>query len=75
MLHSQACEVLIFRIKMRTRNEGNCGSSSFPKSVARMQRADAALVYAEPAPVDAMMLGQIMLDSAGRARKHAKKFR
>jgi hypothetical protein len=40
MLHAKHVTALIFRIKMRTRNERNGRSSSFPKSVARMQRAD-----------------------------------
>jgi hypothetical protein len=38
MLHKHAT-ALIFRTKMVMRNDGNCRSSSFPTSVARMQRA------------------------------------
>src|SRR6266436_9753570 len=39
MLHSQARDGLIFRIKIWPRNGANCRSSTFPKSVARMQCA------------------------------------
>jgi hypothetical protein len=38
MLHSQARDRLIFRIKICPRNGANFRSSIFSKSVARMQR-------------------------------------
>jgi hypothetical protein len=39
MLHSQARDAVIFRLNTRMRNEANCESSTFQKSVARIQRA------------------------------------
>jgi hypothetical protein len=39
MLPAKHGTALILRLKMGPRNGGNCRSSSFPKSVARMQRA------------------------------------
>src|SRR6266567_7389260 len=47
-LPPKAPTALIFRIKISTRNEGNCRSSIFPKSVARMQRAAGNLLYILP---------------------------
>jgi hypothetical protein len=39
MLHTKHATALILRVKTWTRNDGNCRSSIFSKSVARMQRA------------------------------------
>jgi len=48
MLHTKHAMALILRIKMSTRNDGNCRSSSFPKSVARMQRVGKQLLMLSP---------------------------
>jgi hypothetical protein len=48
MLHSKHAKALIFRIKIRARNGGNRRSSTFPGSVARMQRAAASNLLCVP---------------------------
>jgi hypothetical protein len=73
MLHSQACDGADLRIKIGARNNANCWSSFFSKSVACIQRAAGKHAAAQPTNTRCHCAGPLFLHGFTRTTSWSKK--